>query len=68
MEEQCIQEVPLQSIHSLPKLWTILMIVSRDATIRVNTILRIALKSIAIFGLGPLAILKCYACVNNSWI
>ena len=49
-------------------------VVSRDATIQVNTILRIALKNIviyyciAIFGLGPLVILKCYTCVNNSWI
>ena len=46
----------------------------RDATIRVNTILHIAFKNIAIycciaiFGLGPLVMLKCYTCVNNSWI
>ena len=47
---------------------------SKDATIWVNTILRIALKNIAIycciaiFGLGPLVMLKHYTCVNNSWI
>ena len=47
---------------------------TRDATIQINTILRIALKNIcniyciAIFGLGPLVMLKCYTCINNSWI
>ena len=51
-----------------------LYITTRDAAIRVNTILHIALKNITIycciviFGLGPLVMLKNYTCVNNSWI